>query len=313
MILNAQNLAMIFQAYSAAFKGSLENTTDANEHLQLASPVPSSAASNTYAWMGTFPRMREWLGDRQFKNLTAFGYSILNKLYEDSVAVRRTDIEDDQYGVYSMVFAEQGRLCAQHPNELVYAALTAGLTTGLGYDGVPFFSSAHPMTDASGVTTTFSNLIAGPGNAWYLMDTTRAIKPMIYQKRTPYEMQSMTSLTDEGVFMRDEYRFGVRGRGNVGYGIPQTAVACQQPLTSASFDAARALMMAFKDDQGRPLGVKPNLLLVGGSNGATARQVIKSAYISTPAGVVGSGTAATGGNSNYNLDIVDLLETSYLP
>ena len=313
MILNAQNIAVLFQAYSAAFKGSLTSTVLASQFEQLATVVPSTTASNTYAWLGTFPRLREWLGDRQFKNLTAYGYSVVNKLFESSVQVPRTAIEDDQYGVYSPQFVELGRSAAMHPNELVFAALTAGLTTGLGYDGVPFFSSAHPMTDANGVTTTFSNLIAGPGNAWFLMDTTRAIKPMLFQKRSDYELQLMNKADDERVFMSDEYRFGVRGRCNVGYGLPQMALACQQPLTTANFDLAAANMMAQKDDQGRPLGIQPKILLCGPSNRAAALQVIKSEYIATPAGVVTSGTAATGGNSNYNMDIVDLLISPYLP
>ena len=313
MILNAQSLSVLFQAYSAAFKEAYDNELLANEYTQLATVVPSSTSSNTYAWLGTFPRLREWLGDRQLKNLTAYGYSVVNKKFEATVQVPREAIEDDQYGVYSPQFTEMGKSVAQHPNELVYAALAAGLTTGLGFDGVPFFSSAHPLTDANGVTSTFSNLIAGPSNAWFLLDTNRAIKPLIFQKRTDYEMQLMNRADDEQTFMRDEYRFGVRGRCNVGYGIPQMALACQQAITMATFDAAMAQMMAIKDDQGRALGIKPKLLVCGPSNRAAALQVIKSEYISTNAAVVTSGTAATGGNSNYNKDIVDLLVTPYLP
>lgn len=313
MILNAQSLAVLFQAYSAAFKQAFASTEDAAQYTKIAMVVPSATSSNTYAWLGSWPKMREWLGDRVFKNLTAYGYSIVNKKFEASVEVERTALEDDQQGVYTPLFAGMGNTAANHPNEMVFQALKDGLTTGKCYDGLSFFNTAHPLVDANGVTSTFSNLQAGAGTAWYLLDTRSMLKPIVFQKRSEYEMQQMTDSKDEQVFMRDVHRFGVRARVNVGYSLPHIAYASQQPLNTANFDAAIQAMMQLKDDQGRPMGIRPNLLVVGPSNRAAALQTIKAEYVALPAAVSGSGTLATGGNTNYNQNAVDIMETGYLP
>ena len=60
---------------------------------------------------------------------------------------------------------------------------------------------------------------------WYVADTSGPLKPLIYQERTPPELESLMdpSKTDS-VFLRDEYLFGVRARGAAAYGLPQCMV-----------------------------------------------------------------------------------------
>lgn len=60
-------------------------------------------------------------------------------------------------------------------------------------------------------------------NAWYLMCTSRALKPIIYQERTKPKFTSLTNENDSNVFMKKEYLYGVDARGNIGYGFPQMA------------------------------------------------------------------------------------------
>src|SRR5690606_19449077 len=66
----------------------------------VASRVCSSSKGNTYGWLGQFPTFREWVGDRVIKDMKAHGYEISNKLFESTVGVARTDIEDDNIGAY---------------------------------------------------------------------------------------------------------------------------------------------------------------------------------------------------------------------
>lgn len=54
---------------------------------------------------------------------------------------------------------------------------------------------------------------------YYLMDTTRPIKPMIWQKRKDPEFVSLVNPTDENVFWRKEFIYGVDARGNAGFGL----------------------------------------------------------------------------------------------
>nr|WP_255327039.1 Mu-like prophage major head subunit gpT family protein [Pseudomonas aeruginosa] len=88
--------------------------------------IPSTTASNTYGWLGQFPKLREWIGQRVIKDMAAQGYQITNKLFESTVGVKRTDIEDDNLGVYGPLMQEMGRAAGAHPDELVFALLKAG-------------------------------------------------------------------------------------------------------------------------------------------------------------------------------------------
>ncbi len=58
---------------------------------------------------------------------------------------------------------------------------------------------------------------------WFLLCTSRFLKPFIYQLRQKIKFVSLTKDTDENVFMRDEYLYGADGRSNAGYGFWQMA------------------------------------------------------------------------------------------
>jgi phage major head subunit gpT-like protein len=54
---------------------------------------------------------------------------------------------------------------------------------------------------------------------WYLLDLSKPIKPFVFQNRSTPEFQYLTEGKDENVFMRDEYLYGIRARGNAGYAL----------------------------------------------------------------------------------------------
>ena len=53
---------------------------------------------------------------------------------------------------------------------------------------------------------------------YYLMDTTRPVKPLVFQQRVSPEFTYLNRPEDPNVFQRDEFLFGVRARGVAGYG-----------------------------------------------------------------------------------------------
>lgn len=65
--------------------------------------------------------------------------------------------------------------------------------------------------------------LADMPDAWFLLDTKRFLKPIIFQKRKEIKMTSLTKDDDENVFMRDEFIWGADGRSNAGYGFWQMA------------------------------------------------------------------------------------------
>ncbi len=105
-----------------------------------------------------------------------------------------------------------------------------------------------------------------------MLDTSRAIKPIIYQQRIPYDLTRLDRDADPNVFFKDEYIYGTRGRSNAGFGLWQLAYASKAELTPANYEAARVAMMTMKGDEGRLLGIKPNVLVVPpGLEGAAMR------------------------------------------
>ena len=284
---------------ASIFQDSLRATP--THWASVATLVPSTTASNTYGWLGQFPKLREWVGARVVKDMAAAGYTLTNKLYEGTVSIARTDIEDDNIGIYKPMMQEVGRATATHPDELVFALLAAGHST-LCFDGQNFFDTDHPVypnVDGTGTAATVSNVVDGAGPAWYLLDTSRPLKPLIFQERTKPEMEAMTATNDEVVFNNDTYRYGVRYRCNAGFGFWQMAFKSSAALDGASFAAARQAMETVKADGGRPLGITPTLLVVPPTLRSAAEELLLAMQKAS-------------GASNTNYKAVDLLVTPWV-
>lgn len=199
MDINRSTLEQFYFGVSAAFQGGFG--TAESQYEKVAMVVPSGTRENVYPWLGTLPSMQKWAGDRIIRNLKAHKYSIENEKFEMTIAVKRDDIEDDQVGIYGPMFRDMGAQAGLHPNQLVFGALKKGHEL-LCYDGQYFFDTDHPVNGAS-----VSNSITANSDAvepWFLMCTTRPVKPMIFQKRREYELKRKDAPNDDNVFMRDE-------------------------------------------------------------------------------------------------------------
>lgn len=140
MIVNQQNMRGLDIGYNTAFNKSFEETE--TTYQRIATEVPSSTSANDYKWLGQFPGMREWIGEREVQNIAGYSYVLENKHFEETIAVPRDAVEDDQYGVYTPMFSRLGQTVKSHPDELVYECAKKGFEE-LCYDGKPFFSDEH--------------------------------------------------------------------------------------------------------------------------------------------------------------------------
>ena len=242
MIINQANLSTMYVALNTIFNAAFEGTP--SFHEQIAMVVPSNSRVNDYKFMLQFPMLQEWIGDRQIRSLAASTFQIVNKDYEATVEVDRNDIEDDQLGIYHPIVAELGRAAKEHPDFLLAKLLNEGFTTTC-YDGKAFFATDHQV--GSG---TQSNFGGGNGTAWYLLDTTRAIRPFIFQCRSTPQLVRQDRPDDEHSFMRKKYRYGVDYRGAVGYGLWQLAYGSKDTLNTTNYDIARTAMMAIQQRRG---------------------------------------------------------------
>nr|DAR93076.1 MAG TPA: major capsid protein [Caudoviricetes sp.] len=142
MIINPQNLRGIYVAFNTLFTQAFEGQKPTYE--RVATVVPSTTDSETYAWLGDIPGMREWVGDREIQNLTGSDYTIKNKDFELTVGVGRNAIEDDKIGLYKPSIQMLGESAALHPDELVYGLLSDGFKAKC-YDSKAFYATDHAV------------------------------------------------------------------------------------------------------------------------------------------------------------------------
>jgi len=114
-------------------------------HYQdLSTRIPSTSDSETYRWLGTVPRMREWGTGRLARGLRSESYSVENLKYEATIEVDRDEISDDQTGQIRIRIGELAQRAATHKDYLLAQLLINGSATNFNsYDGVPFFSHSH--------------------------------------------------------------------------------------------------------------------------------------------------------------------------
>ncbi|MCI8524548.1 MAG: head protein [Oscillospiraceae bacterium] len=287
MIINPQTLRGIYVAFNTLFNKAL-STADP-QYKAIATVTPSTTDTETYAWLGDIPGMREWIGDREIQNLTASDYTIKNKDFELTIGVDRNAIEDDKIGLYNPSIEMLAQSAAMHPDELVFDLLGSGFQKTC-YDGQPFFSNQHKVGDKAVPNKTTAQLsleayiaarsammsitnskgralnlvpdtlvvppaleakareilvadyisgtrntmqgtakplvvpqLAGHDAAWYLLCTSRPLKPLIYQERKKVRFVSKTDEKDDNVFNRKQFLYGADSRGNAGFGFWQMA------------------------------------------------------------------------------------------
>lgn len=298
MQITGENLERLFRGFKTNFQSGFSGVKPMWD--EVAMKVSSSTSSEDYGWLGEFPNMREWIGARVIKSISTHDYTIKNKKFELTVGVNEDKIDDDQYGIYAPMMTELGRSAAVHPDQLVYGLLKDGFEVNC-YDGQPYFDTDHPVLDPeTDEATSVSNVQDGTGAPWFLMDTSRAVKPIIYQERKAPRFVSKTDpKTSDRTFEHGEHVYGVDYRGNVGFGFWQLAFASKQPLTKDKFRAARTAMMKLKSDEGRPLGVMPTKLIVGTSNADAARDLLLPERLSN-------------GATNTDRNLVSIVEVPWL-
>ncbi|PZU25002.1 MAG: hypothetical protein DI589_02070 [Shinella sp.] len=293
MNIDDKNLEMVYKAFRTVYSEALDGTESHRDTLAMT--VTSNATEEQYGWFGQFPALREWVGDRQIKKLTSHGFAIRNKKFESTVSVQRDDISDDKVGLYKPMFQEMGRVTKQHPDKMIFELLNNGFATEC-YDGQNFFDADHPHFGSDMVPSSMSNMQDGSGEPWFLLDLSRAVKPIIWQEREQYAFQTLDNPNNTNVFMSDEYFYGIRARVNCGFGLWQLAFGSKAELNSANLRAAYNAMAEFAGDKGHKLGIAPTHIVVGANNYFKARDILLTANI--------------GGSTNTDFDLVKIIKSS---
>lgn len=293
----AQIIEALTVGSNAAFTEGLNTTTP--QWDKIASKVPSSGSSEFYGWLKDLPGIAEWVGDRMLVELGSHGYAIPNKTYEASIKIKRDDLEDDKIGKYAVLARAWGKQANLFPDQNCYGLLAAGFTE-LCYDGQPFFDTDHPLDTTP--ASTFSNVIGDPatdtGEPWFLLDNSQILMPIIFQERRPLALE-FVGATSEYAWFSNMVAQGVDGRHGYGFSFPQIAIGSKAALTEENYEAAQQLLASMKKTDGTPLGTMGTTLVVGTSNAAAAKKIVKRAFLAN-------------GESNIYYEDVEVVVSRYL-
>lgn len=280
MDINNETMLDLHRTVSGAFIGGLASAP-VTEWQAIATRIGSSSTFNLYPFLNETGGMREWLGDAIFDQLKSERFQIVNRKFQKGMQAERDQIKDDQGGQAPLLSSHAeilARACASHPDELVIGDTLANCRTVLCYDGQPAVDDSHPNANGDGGTQ--DNDMDGAGTEWYLMDTSRPLKPLIYQHREGINFDSLTDMNSDSVFHTHIFKWNAWIRDAAGFALWQTLVASKQTLDETNFVAARQRMAGFHNGQKDPLTgtyrsmrCRADLLVVPQSLEETARKL----------------------------------------
>lgn len=144
MIVNAQSLGAINTGFNVIAFQNLVDPQTIESVRSITNVVTTTKKIEQYNWMARLGKVREWIGPRVMNRFKAYGFTIENKKWEDSVEVEADDISDDQLGQYTPQIQNMSTEMNAHYPRLVTAMLEAGFENE-AYDGQMFFDTDHPV------------------------------------------------------------------------------------------------------------------------------------------------------------------------
>jgi len=136
----------------------------------LVTFVKSTDDTEVYPWLGDLPEVREWLGERQARDLAGGDFSIKNKKYESTIGVLRDDIDDDKMDGVRLRIQSMAAKMAAYPEKMVMAFLLGALSSAaapyLCHDGQGFFDTDHPAPEGGSVQANKVTSALTSANLW---------------------------------------------------------------------------------------------------------------------------------------------------
>ena len=157
-IVSSEFASGLFTTYSVVWESSFFAAESLANYPRYCDTFESVTAQNSYNFLDVPPAMRPWVGPRALQDIPAYTYTLVNNLYEGTLEVRRTALEDDQYGAIRQRVVQLGMEASRWIAYNASLALING-TTRLCYDGSDFFATGH----SQGLSGSQSNLLTGTG------------------------------------------------------------------------------------------------------------------------------------------------------
>lgn len=133
---------------------------------QFATVIASDKLMNTEIWLNQIQSMSMWEGQRKIGAVSAEKTNIVTRPHENSIGISKSDIINDQLGLYGPLIDDMGRTYPQALDDMVITMLCAGIQgTALGatYDGQNLIDTDHTFRSAdTGIAAfQYSNKVTG--------------------------------------------------------------------------------------------------------------------------------------------------------
>lgn len=152
-----QILTRLRENFNVLFQDELYQTGPGRLFEVLAMEVDSQSPKEVFNWLGGFAKVERWLGERTLADFKAYDLEVVNELYEATIRVQRTDIEDDApFLMYENEIAQLAEEYFRARRRQIADLMNDGENIE-AFDGQGFFSDTHPVTGGG----TQSNITAG--------------------------------------------------------------------------------------------------------------------------------------------------------
>lgn len=147
-----------FQAYGMGIEGSWAST--------MYTGIDSSSEIENYNWLGTAPKMSEWVSEFKYSQVPNYNATLRNRDWQSGLDVPKGDIRRDKTGQIRSLIAQLGDAAARHPEEtysdMLLTSETASGTDlyGKAWDGQAFFDTDHTYANSKFTTNQTNDLTA---------------------------------------------------------------------------------------------------------------------------------------------------------
>lgn len=161
--------------------------------------------------------------DHKVKNAAGIDESVSNKgtkaLSIDTVAAARASYGAARTAM-RMFKDDEGRPLNINPNVLLVPPALEDIANALMTVDRLEDGKANPY---KGTATVVCDARLTSDTSWFLLDTTKPVKPFIYQERKKPVFVNQVDPAADDVFTRRKFKFGAEARAAAGYGFWQTA------------------------------------------------------------------------------------------
>jgi phage major head subunit gpT-like protein len=147
VVVTTDLVKLVLAGVKTEFDAAYSQAQQTAEWMQVATEIPTNLPTQNYAWLGSMPKMEEFFDRVRLQEMREMNYTLTDKLYKAGLGIKRTALEDEQYGLLKLRAQGMAQEAVRHWNELAFLGLALGATS-LCYDGQYFFDTDHSEGDS---------------------------------------------------------------------------------------------------------------------------------------------------------------------